>query len=361
MDLSHSELSQAVFKINTGSGSGSGFYLKDQNIVVTNHHVAQGYTKVSLENEKKDRFLARVIMLNPVTDIAFLQPDADFTGLPQLNTGDLTPPQSRDQVFVLGYPFGMPFTVTEGIVSNPQQLLEGRHYIQTDAAVNPGNSGGPVVAADGDVLGITTSKFTQADNVGFAIPVSVLREELKSLDQNPERVFSVKCSSCDTLQFQPVDYCSNCGNSIDKKLFNETPLSNFGQFIEQALGGLGIDPVLTRSGYEFWEFYHGTALIRVFVYNQNYLYATSPLNMLPKANLEKLYTYMLSNPVAPYTLGIYENQIFLSFRRYITDINSIHADEIKGHLVNLVKKADEMDDFFTNEFGAEKTNYAKGM
>ena len=354
----HSRLADAVFKINTSSGSGTGFYLKNQGILVTNYHVIEGNHQVAIENQTKDRFLAKVIFVNPDDDLAFLLPEQEFdTPILDLENGaDLT---SGNKVYVLGYPFGLPYTITEGIVSNVRQLMEGRHYIQTDAAVNPGNSGGPVVNQNGALVGVTTAKFTNADNVGFAIPLEILQRELSALSENPHKRFSLRCHSCKTLLFEKTEYCPNCGTNIDDKIFDQAEVSQFASFVEGALSDLDMNPVLARTGFDYWVFHQGSSQIRVFVYNQNYLYATSPLNNLPTQNLENLYNYLLSDPVAPYSLGIHDNQIYLSYRVHISEVFSSRADEIKHNLTHLALKADEMDNFFVDEFGCEMTNFSK--
>jgi serine protease Do len=351
-------ISDTVFKINTAGGSGSGFYLKNQGIIVTNCHVVFGNKLVAVEDNHKNRFLANVIFINPEADIAFLKPETDFE-TPVLEMADSSLLKSRDKVLVLGFPFGMPYSETEGIISSPNQLMEGKNYVQTDAAVNPGNSGGPVIDMEGKIIGITTSKFTEADNMGFAIPANILLEELKSLSMNNDMVYSIKCNSCSTLIFEKSEYCENCGNSINPALFDEIPPTHLAKFVEEAIQQLNINPVLTRTGYEFWEFYRGSALLRIFVFNKNYLFATSPLNKLPITNLEKLYRYVLSNPIPPYQLGIFENQVFVSYRLYISDIYSSFAPELMQNLKNLLLKADEMDDFLEKEFGCPKSSYSK--
>lgn len=355
------EVNSAVYKVNTAGGSGTAFYLKSRGIFVTNQHVVNGFKVVAVENQKKDRYLAHVIQINPEADLAFLKVIGGFPeqdSVPELSI-DSVELQARDKVFVLGFPFGMPFTVTEGIVSAPRQLMEGRHYIQTDAAVNPGNSGGPVVNAQGEVVGVTTAKFNNADNVGFAIPAKELENELGTLAQNPEFKFSLKCNSCSTLIFDRTEYCPNCGANIDPNHFNDIEFTDLEKFIESAIREQGINPVLARTGYEFWEFHKGSSLIRIFVYDKNYIYATSPLNNLPAQNLEPLYNYLLSDPIQPFKLGVYDNKIFIAYREHISSLNGERKEEVRKNLSLLLLKADEMDDIFANEFGCEHSHFAK--
>lgn len=356
--MTYENLRNAVFKINTAQGSGSGFYLEEYDVVVTNFHVIEGFKKVAIENQSKDRFVADVVFGNPETDIAFLKADRSIfkSGV---SFNDVIPVQNRDKVWVIGFPFGMPYTETEGIISNSNQLMEGRYFIQIDAAVNPGNSGGPVVDKDGKLLGVTTAKFSNAENMGFAIPASMVMEELASLAGNEQMRYSIKCNSCKNLVFEKTDYCPICGATVNENLFDEKEQDAFALFVESALSSLNMDPVLARTGFDYWQFYQGSSQIRIFVYNQNYLYATSPLNQLPSKNLEKLYSYLLSDPAPPYNLGVYANQIFISYRIHISDIYSKRAEQIRTMLTNLPLKADEMDDFFIAEYGCEKTNYTR--
>ena len=354
----NADLNHAIFKVNTSNGSGSAFFLRDKNVFITNHHVVAGSKQVALEDHNHNRYFARVIQINPEADIAILKSEIDIE-IPHLNIETANPPQSRDQVFVLGFPFGMPFTVTEGIVSSPKQLMEGRYYIQTDAAVNPGNSGGPVISSNGNVIGITTSKFNNADNVGFAIPVEHLINDLTSLEQNTDHVFSLKCTSCSTLVFDKKEYCDNCGANIDPNQFNDTVPTEIEKFCEEAIQDFGINPVLARTGYEFWEFHKGSSMIRIFVFNNSYLYCTSPINNMPTQNLEEFYRYILSDVNQPYQLGIYENKVYISYREHISAVFGDRREEVKQTLMNFLQTADDMDDYLSNEFGASHSNFAK--
>jgi len=356
--MNHEELRNAVYKINTANGSGSGFYLKEQNVFVTNYHVIEGNHNVSIENQHQERFLAKVVYVNPDADLAFLK-SSTCTPISGIPFETLESVHSRDQVFVLGFPFGMPFTITEGIVSNEKQLLDGKNYIQTDAAVNPGNSGGPVLNANGVLVGVTTAKFTEADNVGFAIPAKNVLDKLNIFSKNPASQFSLECSSCKSLITEKTDYCPNCGANIDEKIFDDKEISKLSKFVENAIQNMGINPLLARNGNEYWEFHSGTALVQIFVSNKNYLYAMSPLNTLPSENLETLYKYLLSYPVAPYQFGVHKNQIYLSYRVAMSDVFSKRSDEIKSNLSNLILKADILDDYLVKEFTCEKTNYAR--
>lgn len=348
----------SVFKINTSSGTGSGFYLREKNILVTNFHVVQGYRTVAVEDQGKERYLANVVFVNPTTDLAFLQPVRNLNIHPRV-FDSFANVRERERVYVLGFPFGMPYTETEGIVSSPRQLMGGRYYIQTDAAVNPGNSGGPVVNASGQLVGITTSKFTEADNVGFAIPVNDLQEDLESFNFNREMTYAVKCSSCKNLIFTKTEYCHNCGNSIDSSVFDEITPNELGKFIEQALSSAGINPVLARGGEDYWNFYHGSSMITIYFHDREYLYALSPINELPTSNLEKLLKYILSAPLSSYKLGIFDNKIYIFYRIHMSDMFSAYADDVRKVLSLFPQKSDEMSQVFQKYFNCPMTNYSK--
>lgn len=181
-----------VYKVTHAGGSGSCFYLKSYDLFVTNYHVVSGYHAVGLHDNDRRPFLARVVLVNPSLDIALLAAEGDFSHLPELNLASDDSLEIGGKVSVAGYPYGMPFTVTEGSVSSPKQLVDGKYYIQTDAAVNPGNSGGPIFNERNEVVGVTVSKFSNADNMGFGIRVEALRKLLESSAASTVRVF--RCS-----------------------------------------------------------------------------------------------------------------------------------------------------------------------
>jgi hypothetical protein len=347
-----------IYKIITASGTGTGFKVAGHDFLITNYHVVEGSKLVAVEDHRKNRFLAEVIMVNPEVDLAFLNvndlknTESNITINPNITV------ESTQKVYINGFPFGMPFTVTEGIISSPNQPMRGRNFVQTDAAVNPGNSGGPMTNENGELIGVTTSKFTQADNVGFGIKHTDVLKEINDFTFTDNK-YRVKCNSCDNYIDHKTDFCDNCGNSINKSVFEEFEKSRFANFTEEALTDLGANPILCRAGRDFWEFHQGSALVRIFTVNDNYLFATSPLNKLPKQNLKELLTYINSNPVPPYQLGVYENKIFISYRTHLSDIYSDRKDEIKKHIVNLALKADELDNFFMNTYACEMSMESK--
>ena len=353
------DLNNSIYKIITADGTGTGFKVENSDLVITNYHVVQGSKKVAVQNHNKDKFIAHVVMVNPEVDLAFLEVEGlrDATGAIKLNP-DLEL-NNRQKIYINGFPFGMPFTVTEGIISSVNQPMSGRHYIQTDAAVNPGNSGGPMLDTEGTLIGITTSKFTDADNVGFGIRFSDLIKELNDYTFSDVK-YRVKCNSCDVFTEEESKFCNNCGNGIDSSVFEEFEKSYVAEFVEEGLSSLKIDPVLYRAGRDFWEFHQGSALVRIFIAGEDYLYTTSPLNILPKQNLKELLTYVNSNPVSPYLLAVYDNKIYISYRIHLSDIYAKeHKERIQQNIRNMALKADELDDFFHDNFGCEKSMESK--
>ncbi|MCP4131206.1 MAG: trypsin-like serine protease [bacterium] len=355
------DLFKSVVKINTSHGSGSGLYFHKMNIIVTNHHVVSGHPAVAIETQDNNKYRAKVLQVNPLLDLAFLKPtqplpvpEYDLSFSKSANLGNM------DKVLVLGFPYGMPFTVTEGIISSTRQLLGGQYYIQTDAAVNPGNSGGPMITPTGELIGITTCKFTEADNMGFALPADIVEQEIVDFKDNASADYTVKCPSCDFLLIEKTDYCENCGDKLDvDSLFAEEKLSPLADFVEKSIGELGIDPVVSRAGYEFWEFHKGSAMIRIFVYKNDYLVATCPLAKLPKKNLNEVFRYVLSNPAQPFYLGISDGLIFISYRVHLSDIGSIHTEAIKKNLNSMAEEADRLDNYLVNTFDCKWSDEAK--
>lgn len=351
---------QSIFKIRTAAGSGTAFYLSNINALITNHHVVEGHKKVCVETCDKNSYEGTVVMISQSEDIAIIKVNEDFSNLPELILSDISTLKSRDEVYALGYPYGLPYTETKGIISAPDQLFQGKKYIQTDAPINPGNSGGPLINSAGEIVGINTSKFTDADNIGFTVPVDRLLTIINIYKkENPQR-FSVICNSCSCCIEEETEYCDNCGVEIDKNLFSENEITALAQKIESGMIAKGINPILARDGYEYWQFYQGSTLIRIYIYNTNFVCANSPINELPAGNLEPIMRYILSNENFPYNLGTWEKNIFITYRTHYTDLfNKKYGQQELDKLIGLAEKADFMDNYLNETYGCEFASTAK--
>ncbi len=165
-------------------GLGSGFIISSDGLILTNAHVVREAKDVTVKLNDRREFDAKVLGSDPTTDIALLRIDAK--DLPTVRLGDASQLEVGDPVLAIGSPFGFEETATQGIVSAKGRSLPGDAvvpFIQTDAAVNPGNSGGPLFNASGEVVGINAQIYSQSGGymgLSFAIPINVA---LKVKDQ----------------------------------------------------------------------------------------------------------------------------------------------------------------------------------
>jgi serine protease Do len=185
------QFGDAVVRITTPGGLGSGFVVNAaEGYIATNHHVIEREQRITVtfflrkgtEYEKVSKEKVRIVALNPFLDVALLKiEDLGDLRLPQvfLSPGD-EELKVGDPVFAIGNPLGLERTVSQGIVSKRDREFEGLLYIQTTAAINPGNSGGPLFNDRGEVVGITNMKVTMGEGLGFAIPVTYLKDFLRN-------------------------------------------------------------------------------------------------------------------------------------------------------------------------------------
>jgi serine protease Do len=158
-------------------GVGSGFIVSSDGIILTNAHVVDGADEVTVKLTDKREFTAKVLGVDKTTDIAVLKIPA--RDLPFVRIGDSKLTRVGEWVVAIGQPFGFENTVTAGIVSAKSRSLPGDSYvpfIQTDAAVNPGNSGGPLFNLKGEVIGVNSQIFSRSggfQGLAFAVPIDV--------------------------------------------------------------------------------------------------------------------------------------------------------------------------------------------
>lgn len=173
-------------KSGTDHHSGSGFLLSEDGLVLTANHVVQEVTAITVTTHDGEQVSATIVGSDAAMDIALLRLAGDREW-PWLALGDSARLRVGDRVLALGNPLGLGATVTAGIVSGTGRNLELDRYwrsddfIQTDAAINQGNSGGPLVDLDGKVVGMNTSIIAGANTVGFAVPALLLERVVPEL------------------------------------------------------------------------------------------------------------------------------------------------------------------------------------
>ena len=172
-------------------GAGSGFVISGDGFIVTNHHVVEGATRVTVRmSDGEKTYQARVVGRDPETDIALLKVDGG-TGMTALPLGDSDVVRPGDWAIAVGNPLQFANSVTVGVVSAHGRALglseataAFEDFMQTDAAINPGNSGGPLLNARGEVIGINTAVRAAAQNIGFATPVNTLKRIVDPLKRD---------------------------------------------------------------------------------------------------------------------------------------------------------------------------------
>ena len=170
----------------TAQSLGSGFIWSNDGIVVTNNHVVEGASRITVNFNDGNQLPARVLGVDPDSDLAVLRVDGkSFTAAPIGTSSDL---MIGESVVAVGNPFGLSGTVTTGVVSalgrSVPSETQGRTYtdfIQTDASINPGNSDGPLLNIEGKVIGINVAIYAQTQGIGFAIPVDRAKKVIQDL------------------------------------------------------------------------------------------------------------------------------------------------------------------------------------
>jgi len=187
--------SPSVVSVRTQTGSGTGFLVDNDGTIVTNAHVVGDSQQVQVRfDDKGELHNAQVLSVDTSTDLAALKVDGGAPdGVRPLQLADSDKVQVGDPAIAIGYPLGLDRTATAGIVSGLERQIQAPNgfsidkVIQTDAAVNPGNSGGPLLNANGQVIGVNSQIATAGGgegNVGiaFAIPVNTVKEVLPQLE-----------------------------------------------------------------------------------------------------------------------------------------------------------------------------------
>jgi len=350
----------AIIQIATQGSTGTGFYVKEFDLIVTNEHVAGKNAEVTIAGRLFEKRIARVWYTDKKHDLAFLQPPADVV-LPEVKLGDYEEVQDGEVVVAIGHPFGLNYTATQGVISKRDRVRDGVKYIQIDAAINPGNSGGPLVNKKGEIIGINSFIIKGGDNLGFALPVSYIREALQ-LYLPYRGQPSTRCHSCNNLvlasNIEATKYCPYCGTEVKLPQMPEKESKPVGiaKTVEEILGELGKEVKLARDGNNNWSVKEGGAKIKINYNPENYFVAGDAyLCQLPSDTtmIKPLYQFLLEEnfKLDGLVLSCLRQNIVLSCIMYDLDMTKENGIEM---FRDLFQKADYYDTLLEKEYGCQE-------
>jgi serine protease Do len=342
-----------VFQVFTGGGTGSGFLIAPDRLV-TNCHVVAPYRLVAIELRDKQRIVGKVRRVDPKRDLAVVDLSAPIEA-EILSLADAEELRAKQKVNIIGFPVGLPLSLTEGIISNPMQLFDGQRFVQTDAAINPGNSGGPMLDDERRIVAVTTCRIGSAESVGFGVPAADVREFLDGLGSQSAE-FGVQCPACDAVIEVAGRYCESCGSDLaglDLDGFFEPPEEHpVVAFVEGALARAGVDPVLARHGAENWSFYSRSAPIKIWCCCSEHVCFWSPLAQPGKKNLGELFRFLLSAEHAPFVFDLDDNIIGLNLTIHMSDVFSPREhDDLSARIAKFLAMADQYDNLLIDRYG----------
>jgi serine protease Do len=347
----------AIIQIATAGGTGTGFYIKEYNLIVTNDHVVADNAEVTVAGKIFEKTISRVWYTDRKHDLAFLEAPAQIE-LPEIRLGSYEAMKDGDQVLAIGHPYGLNYTATQGVISKVDRIRDGLKFIQIDAAINPGNSGGPLVNDAGEVIGVNSFIIRGGDNLGFALPVNYLREALQLYLPN-RGLASTRCFSCSYLVTQSnidsAKYCPSCGTEVKLPEMPEKEIEPVGtaKTIEEILKELGKNVRLSREGANHWSVKEGSAKIKITYNPENFFVAGDAyLCQMPAdpVQIKGLYQFLLQENyrITGMVLSCMKQNIVLSSVMYDMDMTK---ETGAAAFRNLFQQADHYDDFLKKEYG----------
>ena len=343
-----------VVEISTPNSTGAGFFIAGYDFIVSNSHVINNMSEVTVEGNF-GRMVCDVVYRDTLLDISFLKLQNSIAQTPSLILND-KPLLTGESVIAIGHPFSSKNAFTQGIVSNTEYKIQGFNYIQHDAALNPGNSGGPLINTKGEVLGLNTFAIKDGKTLGYALPSALIIESLKKYSSHSNEI-AERCTSCRCVVTESSllnnKFCPECGAQVHllrKTDYYKPEGTNL--IVEKVLANIGQSPAKCRRGTQAWEIPKGSALIKISNFEEKGLLINeSHLCTLPEQNVRNIYTFLLEeNFKNEYlTFSIYKGHVILSYLVYDKFLN----EEVYGRQLQiLIEKSDYYDSYLQKEFGA---------
>ena len=344
-----------IVQIATPYSTGTGFLLKEEKLIVTNEHVVRSNREVAINGSCFEKQMAKVLFTDIKHDLAFIQAPEEIENVPDVKLKQNEKVEQGDQIVAIGHPFGMKYSATQGIVSNTTQEKSGIFYIHHDAALNPGNSGGPLLDEEGVIIGINTFIIKSGNSVGFSLPVKYLIKAIKDYKDGNGKI-GTRCYSCSNMVFENESnnkYCPNCGSKIElpSEVEEYEPLG-VAKTIESMLEDTGHRPQLARRGPFNWKIEHGSAKISIFYYEKTGLIiGDAYLCNLPQKDIKPLYEFLLRQNYENegLTFSVKGQDIVLSLFIYDRYLNKETGVKLIQHLF---ERADYYDNILVEKYGA---------
>ena len=359
VNSSHSSImdqyKKVVIQIATPYSVGTGFYLADYNIIVTNEHVVRDNREVVIDGELFERQLVEVLYLDEIYDLAFLKmprdhkmPTVKLRKNSELNVGEI--------VLSLGHPFGQKYQSKKGRIDAVDFEEQDISYYEHSAVLSPGNSGGPLFDLEGYLVGVNTFLIKSGQEIGYSLPLSKLKEGLQLYSES-EADYLIKCGECNQVVIDLEDTnqrCIHCGSKVG--YISQIPLYEpigINKQLEEMLSELNHNAILSRRGPYNWEVEQGSALIHVAYHEKSGLITgDAHLCTIPQDHILPLYSYLLkaNYELEGLSFTVRDNEVILSLLIFDQYLNKLTALRLFEHLF---KMADHYDDILVEDFNAK--------
>ena len=344
-----------IVQIATPYSTGTGFLLVQHGLIVTNEHVVRNNKSVLIYGKNFKKQLTDVVFFDKKHDLAFLNlPDSEKLPTVTLKEGE-DAIKEGEKVVAIGHPYGLKYTATQGIVSNTYHVLDEITFIQHDAALNPGNSGGPLVNEKSEIVGINTFILRDGENLGFSLPSRYITSTISDFKKGGND-YGARCASCMNIIFEKEKdgkYCIHCGSKIElPSSIEEFEPAGMPKTIEMMLEKLDYDVRICRRGPNSWEMQKGSAKIRVSYFEKNGLVIGDAfLCLLPSKDIKRIYEFILRQnySLEGLTISVKGQDIILSLLIYDRYFNSETGLKL---FKNLFVQADHLDNILVEEYGA---------
>ncbi len=343
-----------VFQVATPFSIGTGVYLPQYNLVVTNEHVVRDNASVVIGSTDVSEQLAAVVYLDSYYDLAFLRPETSIE-LPDLELADHLP-EVEEAVLAMGQYFGDTLREVSGTIRETGFLHHGIPYLVHDARLEATLSGGPLFDTDGRLLGINMQDSPDGGAMTLSLPADVTAEILIDFARGGGNA-AARCFDCREITFEvgpnSRGYCPGCGAALVlPSLVEDTPATGVNATIEQIITGGGHDPRLARRGPNLWNIRQGSADILVAYHEDSGLVTGDAyLCKLPEPAPAELFAYLLRENarLRQLTFSTYGRDIILSlliYDRYLS------VDTALPRFENLFAQADAYDNVLVEQYGA---------